>query len=100
MKPRHAAALVLVGWYLMLPPIGANDSPDPSLPLPQGWSIYRSFDTASECENAKSEYGDKASKKLGKIKKGTDEYTYWHIYGPGLIFSQCIATDDPRLKGN
>jgi len=22
MKPRHAAALALVGWYLMMPPMG------------------------------------------------------------------------------
>jgi hypothetical protein len=26
MKPRHTAALALVGWYLMLPPLSAADS--------------------------------------------------------------------------
>lgn len=25
MKPRHAAALALVGWYLMVPPYNGND---------------------------------------------------------------------------
>ena len=34
MKPRHAAALALVGWYLLYPPWSAKQQGvDPSLPL-------------------------------------------------------------------
>jgi hypothetical protein len=29
MKPRHAAALALVGWYLMVPNVGAEDKAPP-----------------------------------------------------------------------
>ena len=48
MNLRHAAALALVGWYLMVPPLS-----NPSAPLSK-WNLYRSYDTARECEVAKA----------------------------------------------
>lgn len=57
MNLRHAAALVLVGWYLMIPPLivpppSENPPPlstDDKAPLAR-WDISRSFDRADECE--------------------------------------------------
>ncbi len=53
---RHAAALALVGWYLMLPPMSGAISPnlpskelDTEAPL-ASWQNYRGFDTAKECD--------------------------------------------------
>ena len=57
MKPRPAAALALVGWYLMAPPIrwGMLSSGQEgfklasSLPL-SAWNHVGSFDSAQQCE--------------------------------------------------
>jgi hypothetical protein len=87
MKPRHAAALALVGWYLMTPPL-AKDAihPDKSVPL-KNWNRFQSFDSAKECEQ----------RLMGFVKnyfvaKGPD--FYWEPLADG----ECIASDDPRLK--
>jgi hypothetical protein len=44
-NPRHAAALALVGWYLMLPPVSHGDFNE-NVPL-SGWRIVQRFDTAA-----------------------------------------------------
>ena len=48
MNLRHAAALALVGWYLMSPPIQAfKESPVPELSAPLSqWTSVSAFDTA------------------------------------------------------
>ncbi len=70
MKVRHAAALALVGWYLMVPPVGQdpgalgkwvpeiwNPPParwSPVLDAPFGqWENKGSFDLAKDCAEAK-----------------------------------------------
>ena len=82
MKLRQtAAALALVGWYLMLPPqtrtwwIGPARYDD-AAPL-NTWTIERSFDKAELCEAAQQQSGD-ATMSMGH--------------------AVCIASDDPRLK--
>jgi len=61
MKPLHAAALALVGWYLMLPPPHTEYAQsgqiidvraDNEAPLSQ-WTIARSYDTAAQCMTEK-----------------------------------------------
>lgn len=85
MKPRHAAALALVRWYLLVPPktrtwwIGAERYDD-AAPFSR-WTIEQSFDKAELCEAARratqQEAGDAA------IRMG---------------HAACVASDDPRLK--
>jgi hypothetical protein len=53
MNLRHAAALALVSWYLMLPPTNF-DGIDLSAPLTK-WSIYQEYDSHRECVAAWSE---------------------------------------------
>jgi hypothetical protein len=50
MKPRHAAALALVGWYLMVPPTTKNHVVHYEEPI-SGWQIIDSFDTAQACKD-------------------------------------------------
>jgi len=86
MPPRHAAALALLGWYLMTPPI-VSTSPfriDLDAPLSR-WDIQESFDTAEDCENLYMQLADKHPKNSQEDLR----YRTGH----------CIATDDPRLKG-
>jgi hypothetical protein len=89
MKPRHAAALALLGWYLMAPPVNPKlpEGIDAEAPLSH-WSIMGSFDTASECVNL---FAIRFKKKQPPTPKGQLNHSL-------AKSSECIATDDPRLK--
>jgi hypothetical protein len=50
MNVRHAAALALVGWYLMIPPVNAKRQPDDAAPI-GSWTIVNSFDKANQCRD-------------------------------------------------
>jgi hypothetical protein len=88
-KPRHATALALVGWYLMSPPLapGRHGQIEKSVLLSQ-WDILESFDSASECETA-----------LSRFRAGQHTETEVGMRLREAAFqSRCIASDDPRLK--
>jgi hypothetical protein len=89
MKLHHAASLVLVGWYLMAPPMDKPDHFDTSAPLGR-WSTTASFDTAAECTKAQAQ---------GELAYSQGEPTPEHkLMLQMWAQSACIATDDPRLK--
>src|ERR1700686_5499604 len=53
MKPRHAAALALVGWYLIVPPKSCKRAElDANFSL---WKIYNSYDMAAQCRAARDD---------------------------------------------
>jgi hypothetical protein len=85
MKPRHAAALALVGWYLMIPPRGHDPQTfDDHAPL-ASWFVFSAHDAAHECEGAKFLNREGHKQSGDPMKAAMDS-------------AQCIATDDPRLK--
>jgi hypothetical protein len=90
MKQRHAAALVLIGWYLMVPPTKDTNQIDPSVALP-GWVVLRAFDTAAACNDAQDQLRYRVSRLnlQNPVTSAASE---------AAEFSQCIASDDPRLK--
>ncbi len=53
MKARHASALALVGWYLMMPPTSPPNGYviNDAAPLSK-WLLMESFDTAESCKKA------------------------------------------------
>jgi hypothetical protein len=54
MKLHHAAALALVGWYLMVPPLtNAPSKVDIEAPL-TSWKVYKTFDTPEECNSRRA----------------------------------------------
>jgi hypothetical protein len=79
MKPRHAAALALVGWYLMVPPESHT-----TRPLSE-WYHISSHDTASECEDDRVKLKDAYKRQNNQEKEKL------------MVFSECIEADDPRL---
>jgi len=89
MNLRHAAALALVGWYLLLPPWVAYDTFDASAPLSK-WQHSYSYDSATECESDRSSMIDYYS----HHPKADQANWFLRLH----IASQCVATDDPRLK--
>lgn len=87
MKVCRAAALALLGWYLMMPPLGADQLYDNTAPISK-WSINSSFNNAMECI-------DRQAHMLQRAKDQHDKHgeNAW-------LSSACIVSDDPRLKGN
>ena len=93
MKLRYAAALPLLGWYLMVPPWSSPGHFNDNAPL-RKWHQVGAYDSASECEQdmvrtVQHFQRDKA------LNSATANFNA-AIYAAG----QCIATDDPRLKSN
>ncbi len=92
MNLRHIAALALVGWYLMVPPI-VDGRAVISAPVSK-WVVNTPFDSASECDKAQAILVLRAKRDLEK--------SVWKDTAVAVSFTQaqCIASDDPRLKPN
>jgi|SRR5271156_2451692 hypothetical protein len=108
MKLRHAAALALVGWYLMVPPIRSYV---PLILLPNEpltkWEQRQSYDTAEQCKAARKRIQKYLARELTKQRLGKDSHYIEQPVAQEIIaeqgklnLSRCIATDDPRLKSN
>ena len=93
---RHAAALALVGWYLMVPPLPGKERSDLQQDFTPGpvstWKIIQRFDSAVCCEQKlenerRSVLNDPVETSLPAL------LTMWQN-------AACIETVDPRLKPN
>lgn len=82
LKFRHGAALALVGWYLMVPPLVGLNAYNSDAPL-NTWKLFLSFDSAAECEAFAADRQKNATD--SDVRNAARE-------------SKCIASDDPRLK--
>lgn len=94
-KPRHAVALALVGWCLMVPPPVLHTSPPVDLDAPLSeWRLFSVHNSAAECERGLVAFYKLAKTEL--VANPGDERDRIQFYQ--LESSQCVATDDPRLK--
>jgi hypothetical protein len=109
MKPRHAAALALVGWYLMMPPhqnvsrsCGDGDESDaaclsyfidPNTPLRKWQRVPDTleFEYKTDCQHAIADGCHR------EVEGNGESYLGGRLC---YVFPDCIATDDPRLKEN
>ena len=92
MKPHHAAALALVGWYLMFAPRDKELNPDLAAPL-SAWEQAQPYDSARACDDAAGEAN--ANRISSWFAKNPGRLPDW----PGVRpFANCFATNDPRLK--
>jgi hypothetical protein len=105
MESRHAAALALVGWYLMIPPTPwmSSDPPksgiNPQAPLSE-WFLEQSFDTAKECERVREKKyveGSRAMRVLAQSRQ-IEANPKRASFLFQEMFTRCISTNDPRLK--
>jgi len=99
MKASHAAALALVGWYLMVPPQLVSSghetvNVDANVPLSR-WTTWQAFDTATECESQLETLKGAA---LQRAQTGRSRGFLQKLLDNQFFHGQCIATDDPRLK--
>ena len=87
MRCRLATALALVGWYLMMPPVERDSRgtfADNAATLSK-WHVMQAFDSAQACEEYRA-----------KFWYGITDPAKKHVF---FDTAQCIASDDPRLKG-
>jgi hypothetical protein len=80
MKPRHAAALALVGWYLMLPPPDLAAVHRTDAPLSR-WLQIGTYNSVKECNENRA-----------ALKPQTEDVRW------AVTQAVCIAADDLRLK--
>jgi hypothetical protein len=91
MNARHAAALTLVGWYLMLPPIPGGKL-DETAPLSR-WEIQNTYGTQTDCQSSLSLIVTEA---LAELQTPMADEKKQLIRRSS--FGTCVAEDDPLLK--
>lgn len=96
MKLHHAAALTLVAWYLMMPPPGAENAPNPCAPLGD-WIVDSLYDTASSCKHELKHFRRSLQTDL-RVHANTRAFVVWAPQAAAL--ATCVASDDPRLAVN
>jgi len=72
MNPRHAAALALVGWYLMQPTVfgkQGHQAFDNSEAEISEWTAVSSYDSAAQCEKAKANLYNLPSLKINPSER-------------------------------
>jgi hypothetical protein len=105
MKPRHAAALALIGWYLLLPP-KQGLIVKPAAPM-RDWKIEQSFKTIRECEDFRHNVATatlvleniRIARALAgeiEIDPNTEMGHIADVLGDEALL-ECVASDDPRL---
>jgi hypothetical protein len=86
MKLRDAAALALIGWFLITPPPQANGHYDTAAPLSR-WKIEGGAGTRKECEETQALLTSRATKE----SRPSDV--------EAVKDARCVPMDDPRLLG-
>lgn len=92
MNVRHAVALSLVGWYLMVPPPLDPYHNRLDAPISQ-WHVHSAWKTADECRAAQLGIWEDARHRTFDPK----DKAFDASVKEGINAAQCIATDDPRL---
>ncbi len=86
MKPSHAAALALVGWYLMIPPF---TKPQSSFNV---WQIVASFETNDDCERNRKDFKANPPEPPLNLRDQVD-IDDWHGRADHAL---CVSGDDLR----
>jgi hypothetical protein len=98
MNIRHAAALSLMTWLLMVPPHVPNSGEvNKSAPLSE-WVTRRRFPHNQGCEAAKERLqkaGQAHEAELDTMGRRGPHNPEFHCF---LCQAQCVSVDDPRLK--
>jgi hypothetical protein len=94
MKMRHAAALALVGWYLMIPPVVCEKrkcNAELNAPFSQWRRSKKSLGSESDCEEARPRVRAAVDTAVKDVSARLE-------YDKALASGLCVSSDDPRLK--
>jgi hypothetical protein len=87
---RHNWIIALAGWFLIAPPAINGDLNQLATGAPiHNWQVIHSFATHAECEQ-----------NLTALRNFSARDTTFPSGNLRLQMSFCIASDDPRFKGN
>jgi hypothetical protein len=89
MKPCYAAALALVGWCLIMPPISDDHQVVKKNAPISHWETIETYATADACRNELA--------KLTALIAGNINYT---VIQRRVLAGKCVADDDPRLHSD
>jgi hypothetical protein len=102
---RHAAAIALSGWYLLVPPGScrpewvSQGKPMPCAAPLSEWIVTLSFSSHDKCDierKADISYGNQevanANDSGDKMLVESTRKIYWRA-----LTERCISTDDPRV---
>ena len=90
----HPTAAVSVGWYMMVPPLSHTASLEVDYKAPlRAWPTMRAFDKAEACEDYRSHELEKYKASVTAAPTNVPQAVL-----NAILFSQCVASDDPRLK--
>ncbi len=93
----HLAALSLIAWYLMVPPtVPGTHEINQSAPLSQ-WTIRRSFPREAGCLSARDRVRQIGQNRMATETRGRSGAG--HLRWCVDCHAECVATDDPRIKG-
>lgn len=98
MKSRHAAALALVGWYLIVPPMRYDTHKGLWVDFKAqttDWSIMKEFDHQKDCSDGLRNHGYRLAEEAGRF--GTHQAK--ELYRQAFSKAQCIASDSFLPKG-
>jgi hypothetical protein len=114
MRIRHPAAMTLLAWYILFPPLVTRSGvvymePNVAARLTE-WRPMQIedgtvLDSERTCENYRSAMASAvgnslpdAPPDLGKMPLNKSESAEKWVYAAEILNSRCIASDDPRLK--
>src|SRR5258708_6709469 len=89
MKPRRAAALMLVGWCLIMPPLSDDHQLVKKNAALSHWDTIGTYDTAAACRNELD--------KLTALISGNINYS---VLQRRVLAGKCVTADDPRLHSD
>jgi len=102
---RHAAAIALTGWYLLVPPGSCKPEwVSQGKPLPcaaplSDWIVTLSFSSRDKCDAERRADISYGKQEIANAHDSHDEMPvestrkiYWRA-----LTERCISTDDPRL---
>jgi hypothetical protein len=109
MKARHTAAIALAaGWCLLQPPPSPVNRPNHFAPLKE-WTRVWNFSSYDECEGAIVMTHRLSRSPILQTPEALDAAKKWarqqgKVFNPDAVrqfgdWSQCVTSDDPRLKG-
>jgi hypothetical protein len=90
MARSHLSRLIILMWFLIVPPLGKDGRPDKSVSL-SDWAKASDYFSADECKRGQTVMADA----VASIPEVTADQ---RSKSQGQILSGlCIASDDPRL---
>ena len=106
MDLRHAAALALMGWYLIVPPGSCKPEwVSQGKPLPcaaplSEWIVALSFSHGDKCDAERTAHISIGEQEMADANGSDDKQLvdstrkiYWRA-----LTERCVSTDDPRLN--